>query len=36
LATDDVTQINSKKLEIDAKLQTLADDVKKIDKLDAL
>jgi RND family efflux transporter MFP subunit len=37
IATDDVTQINSKKLEIDEKLQLLADDLKKLNnKLDAL
>jgi RND family efflux transporter MFP subunit len=37
IATDDVTQINSRKLEIDEKLQLLADDLKKLnDKLDAL
>ena len=37
IATDDVTQINSKKLEIDAKLQLLDDDLKKLnEKLDAL
>jgi membrane fusion protein (multidrug efflux system) len=37
IATDDVTQINSKKLEIDSKLQLLDDDLKKLnEKLDAL
>ena len=37
IATDDVTQINSRKLEIDEKLQLLADDLKKLNnKLDAL
>jgi RND family efflux transporter MFP subunit len=37
IATDDVTQINLRKLEIDEKLQLLADDLKKLnDKLDAL
>jgi RND family efflux transporter MFP subunit len=37
LASNDVTLINAKKLEIDAKVQTFADDLKKLnDKLDTL